>query len=88
VSNAAGHARLALRDSVESVASIGENMAHFYIKARAKYFERTDYVVSRGNYLPLGTIVKVKASHPSNPVLTILGNGSEISFSCLRKMGV
>jgi len=34
-------------------------------KARAKYFERTDYVVSRGNYLPLGTIVKVKASHPS-----------------------
>jgi len=103
VSNAAGHARSALRDSVESVASIGENMVHFYIKARrkanpewketrrkarAKYFERTDYMVSHGNYLPLGTIVKVKASHPSNPAMAILGNGLEIPFSCLRKMGV
>ncbi|MBA7652370.1 hypothetical protein ES703_60200 [subsurface metagenome] len=29
MSNAAGHARLALRDSVESVACIGENMARF-----------------------------------------------------------
>jgi len=57
-------------------------------KARAKYFERTDYIVSHGNYLPLGTIVKVKASHPSNPALAILGNGSEIPFSCLRKTGV
>jgi hypothetical protein len=34
-------------------------------RARAKYFEKTDYIISRGNYLPLGTIVKVKASHPS-----------------------
>ncbi|MBA7652371.1 hypothetical protein ES703_60201 [subsurface metagenome] len=57
-------------------------------KARAKYFERTDYVVSRGNYLPLGTIIKVKASHPSNPVLAILDNGLKIPFSCLRKTGV
>jgi len=56
-------------------------------KARAKYFERTNYIVSRGNHLPLGTIVKVKASHPSNPALAILGNGLEIPFSCLRKRG-
>ncbi|GAF77999.1 unnamed protein product [marine sediment metagenome] len=55
-------------------------------KARAKYFERTDYVVSHGNYLPLETIVRVKASHPSNPALAILGNGLEIPFSCLRKV--
>jgi len=63
-----------------------ESQARAYRKHPAKYFERTDYVVSRGNYLPLGTIVKVKASHPSNPALAILGNGLEIPFSCLRKM--
>jgi len=63
-----------------------ESQARAYRRRRAKYFERTDYVVSRGNYLPLGTIVKVKASHPSNPALAILGNGLEIPFSCLRKM--
>jgi len=66
----------------------GESQARAYRRRRAKYLERADYVVSRGNYLPLGTIVKVKASHSSNPVLAVLGNGLKIPFSCLKKMGV
>ena len=65
-----------------------ESQARAYRKGRGKYFERTDYVVSRGNHLPLGTIIKVKASHPSNPALAILGNGLEIPFPCLRKVRV
>ena len=54
-------------------------------KLRAKYFERTSYVVSCGNYLPLGTIVKVRATG-SNGTVAILNSGFEIPFGCLRKV--
>ena len=51
----------------------------------AKRFERASYVVSRCHYLPLGTIVKVKATYPSpNGIVAILNTGFEIPFSCLR----
>jgi len=43
-------------------------------KYRAKRLERTSYVVSRGNYLPLGTIVRVKATYRSNTIIAILDN--------------
>jgi len=58
-------------------------------KYQAKRLERTSYVVSRGNYLSLGTIVKVKkvkATYRSNPLIAILDNGLEIPVSCLRKV--
>jgi len=56
-------------------------------KSRAKYFERTSYVISRGHYLPLGTIVKVRATRSSNGgTVAILDSGFEIPFHCLRKV--
>ncbi len=55
-------------------------------KYRAKRLQRTSYEVSRGNYLPLGTIVKVKATYRSNTIIAILDNGLEIPFTCLRKV--
>jgi len=56
-------------------------------KSRAKYFERTSYVVSGGHYLPLGTIVKVRATRGSNGgTVAILDNGLELPFRCLRKV--
>jgi len=55
-------------------------------KFRAKRLQRTSYEVSRGNYLPLGTIVKVKATYRSNTIIAILDNGLEIPFTCLRKV--
>ena len=55
-------------------------------KYRAKRLQKTSYEVSRGNYLPLGTIVKVKATDRSNTTIAILDNGLEIPFSCLRKV--
>ena len=54
-------------------------------KLQAKYFERTSYMVSCGNYLPLGTIVKVRATG-SNGTVAILDSGFEIPFGCLRKV--
>lgn len=53
---------------------------------RAKRLQRTSYEVSRGNYLPLGTIVKVKATCRSNTTIAILDNGLKIPFYCLRKV--
>lgn len=62
-----------------------EMLSRAHRKFRAKYFERTSYLVSCGNYLPLGTTVKVRAAG-SNGTVAILNSDFEIPFRCLRKV--